>query len=102
MLNIGHSQSCLAFSCLGALETGKEVIPVRMRREDLFPHLYTWRCGGMAVPHITAACGAFSPCMKNKQESETEILLRVTQSPVDTSEDFQKLHSAHVGTSAHL
>lgn len=55
----------------------------------------------MAVPHITAACGCILPVYeKNRQESE--ILLRVTQPPVDTSEDFQKLHSAHVGTSAHL
>lgn len=53
----------------------------------------------MAVPHITAASGTFYPCVKNRQESESEILLRVTQPPLDTSEDFQKLHSAHVGTS---
>lgn len=51
------------------------------------------------MPHITAASGAFYPCVKNRQESESEILLRVTQPPLDTSEDFQKLHSAHVGTS---
>lgn len=70
--------------------------------EGLFPQLCMWRCGGMAVPHITAACGASSPCVKNRQESESEIMLRVTQPPVDTSEDFQKLHSVHVGTSAHL
>lgn len=90
------------FSCMGALETWKEVIPVRMRKEDLFPQLCRWRCGGMAVPHITAACGAFYPCVKNRQESGNKILLKVTQPPMDTSEDFQKLHSAHVGTSAHL
>lgn len=105
MLSTGHSLSCLAFSCVGALEGHgdmEEVIPVGMRKEDLFPEMYMWRCGGMAVPHITAACDAFSLCMKNRQESESEILLRVTQPPLDTSEDFQKLHSAHVGTSAHL
>lgn len=99
-LIIGHSLSYLAFSCLGTLETRKEVM--RMRKEDLFPRLCMWRCGGMAMPHITAACGAFYPCMKNRQESENEILLRVTQPPVDISEDFQELHSTHVGTSAHL
>lgn len=93
MLSMGHSLSALAFSCVGALETWQEVIPVRMRKEDLLPQLYTWGCGGMAVPHITAA---FYPCMKNRQESETEILLWATQPPLDTSEDFQKLHSAHV------
>lgn len=54
-----------------------------------------WQC-----PISLQLVGAFSLCMKNRQESE--ILLRVTQPPVDTSEDFQKLHSAHVGTSAHL
>lgn len=53
----------------------------------------------MAVACIIAACGA---CMKSRQESENEILLRVTQPATDTSEDFQELHSTHVGTSAHL
>lgn len=93
MLSIGHLLSCLEES---------KVVLVRMRKEDLFPQLYTWGCGGMAVPHITAVCGAFYPSMKNRQESESEILLRVAQPPLDTSEDFQKLHSAHVGTRAHL
>lgn len=99
-LIIGHSLSYLAFSCMGTLETQKEVM--RMRKEDLFPQLCMWHCGGMAVPHISAACGAFYPCMKSRQESENEILLRVTQPPMDISEDYQELHGTHVGTSAHL
>lgn len=102
MLSIGHSLSCLVFIWLGALETWKEVIPVRVRREDLLSQLCMWRCGDMAVLHITSAGGAFYSCVKNKQESGSEIVLRVTQPPVDTSEDFQKLYSAHVGMSAHL
>lgn len=57
---------------------------------------------GHGSAHITSAGGAFYSCVKNKQESGSEIVLRVTQPPVDTSEDFQKLHSAHVGMSAHL
>lgn len=64
------------------------------------PAVYMEVWGAWQCPISLQLVGAFSLCMKNRQESE--ILLRVTQPPVDTSEDFQKLHSAHVGTSAHL
>lgn len=95
MLSIGHLLSSLPFSRMGNLEIWKEVIPLKMRNGILFPQLYTQSCGWTAVPRMIADCCAFYPGMKNRQESERShlILLRVTQTHVDQSEDFHQLHS---------
>lgn len=95
MLNIDRLLSSLAFGCTGILETQKGGFPMKMRKGHLFPQLYTQSCGWMAVPCIVAGCRVFYPGMKNRQESERShlILLRVTQTHVDQSEDFHQLHS---------